>query len=59
MASRGRESRINTLRLGDMEFYNVDAFVMPASPGTSLLGMSALSQLSKVEISDGRLVLRQ
>lgn len=52
--------RIGTLRLGDMEFYNVDAFVMPEGAlGTSLLGMSALSQLAKVEISGGRLVLRQ
>ncbi len=52
--------RIGTLRLGDMEFYNVNAFVMPEGAlGTSLLGMSALSQLAKVEISGGRLVLRQ
>ncbi|HEY1736533.1 MAG TPA: TIGR02281 family clan AA aspartic protease [Methylovirgula sp.] len=52
--------QIGTLRLGEMEFYNVEAFVMPQGAlGTSLLGMSALSQLAKVEISGGRLVLRQ
>lgn len=51
---------IPRLRLGQMEISGVEAFVMP--PGalhTSLLGMSALSHLAKVEISGGRLVLRQ
>ncbi len=51
---------IGTLRLGQMEIDNVDAFVMP--PGaleTSLLGMSALRRLGSVEISGGQLVLRQ
>jgi len=51
---------IPRLRLQQMEIYDVEAFVMP--PGalhTSLLGMSALSHLAKVEISGGRLVLRQ
>ncbi len=52
--------RLRTLRLGQMEIDDVEAFVMP--PGvlrTSLLGMSALNRLGSVEISDGQLVLRQ
>ncbi|MGB8276355.1 MAG: TIGR02281 family clan AA aspartic protease [Methylovirgula sp.] len=52
--------RIATLRLGQMEINDVEAFVMPPGVlGTSLLGMSALSRLGKVEISGGQLVLRQ
>lgn len=51
---------IGTLRLGQMEVNDVEAFVMPPGVlGTSLLGMSALRQLGSVEISDGQLVLRQ
>jgi aspartyl protease family protein len=52
--------RIASLRLGQMEVNNVEAFVMPPSVlRMSLLGMSALNQLGKVEISGGTLVLRQ
>lgn len=52
--------KIDRLRLGQVEIRDVDAFVMP--PGalaTSLLGMSALNRLGKVEIAAGKLVLRQ
>lgn len=52
--------RIDRLRLGQMEIDDVEAFVMPAGLlRTSLLGMSALSRLARIEISGGRLVLRQ
>jgi aspartyl protease family protein len=51
---------IPRLRLQQMEIYDVEAFVMPQGAlHTSLLGMSALSHLAKVEISGGRPVLRQ
>lgn len=49
-----------TLRISTVEVDDVDAFVMPQGAlGMSLLGMSALSRLGKVEISGGQLVLRQ
>lgn len=52
--------RIDRLRLGQMEITDVEAFVMqPGALGTSLLGMSALNRLGKVEIAAGKLVLRQ
>jgi aspartyl protease family protein len=51
--------RIDRLRIGSMEIYNVEAFVMPPGVlGTSLLGMSALRRLRSFEISGGQLVLR-
>lgn len=51
---------LNAVRIANIEIDGVDAFVMPpGSLGHSLLGMSALSRLAKVEISEGRLVLRQ
>lgn len=51
---------IGALRIGNMEIDDVDAFVMPAGAlARSLLGMSALSRLGGVEISDGRLVLKR
>lgn len=51
--------RIDRLRIGSMEIYDVEAFVMPPGVlGTSLLGMSALRRLRSFEISGGQLVLR-
>lgn len=52
--------KIDRLRLGQVEIHDVDAFVMPRGAlKTSLLGMSALNRLGKVEIADRKLVLRQ
>jgi aspartyl protease family protein len=52
--------QISRLRLGQMEVYDVEAFVMPPGAlGVSLLGMSALRRLGSVEISGGQLLLRQ
>ncbi len=52
--------KIDRLRLGQVEIHDVDAFVMPRGAlSISLLGMSALNRLGKVEIAAGKLVLRQ
>jgi predicted aspartyl protease len=43
-----------------VEIHDVDALVAPRGAlATSLLGMSALNRLGKVEIADRRLILRQ
>jgi aspartyl protease family protein len=51
---------LNSLRLGPMEVYDVDAFVMgPHMLATSLLGMSVLKRLGSVQLSGDTLILRQ
>jgi aspartyl protease family protein len=52
--------RLNAIRIANIEIDDVDALVMqPGALGRSLLGMSALSRLGGVRISDGRLVLQR
>jgi aspartyl protease family protein len=51
---------LDAVRIANIEIDNVDALVMP--PGAlnrSLLGMSVLSRLGGIHISDGRLVLQR
>lgn len=51
---------LNALRIANIEIDDVDALVMqPGALGRSLLGMSALSRLGGVHISDGRLILQR
>lgn len=51
---------IDALRIANLEIDGVDAFVMqPGMLARSLLGMSALSRLGSVQISDGTLVLKR
>ncbi len=52
--------KLREVQLGSMQFYNVDAIV--AEKGVmniSLLGMTFLSRLSKVEMASGSLLLRK
>ncbi len=51
---------LDAVRIANIEIDNVDALVMqPGALGRSLLGMSVLSRLGGVHISDGRLVLQR
>jgi aspartyl protease family protein len=51
---------LNAVRIANIEIDDVDALVMqPGALGRSLLGMSALSRLGGVHISNGRLVLQR
>lgn len=52
--------KLAQIRIGTVVAYNVDAFVGERGAlSTSLLGMTFLSKLSKVEVASGALVLRQ
>jgi aspartyl protease family protein len=52
--------KLAQIRVGPVVAYNVDAFVGERGAlSTSLLGMTFLSKLSKVEVASGALVLRQ
>ncbi|MET1413639.1 TIGR02281 family clan AA aspartic protease [Roseibium sp. HPY-6] len=56
----GARAVIDKLRIGAIRFRNVDAIVLgDESLGVPLLGMSALSQLKRFDISSGTLVLVQ
>lgn len=51
---------LDAVRIANIEIDNVDALVMqPGALERSLLGMSVLSRLGGVHISDGRLVLQR
>ena len=51
---------LDAVRIANIEIDDVDALVMqPGALGRSLLGMSVLSRLGGVHISDGRLVLQR
>jgi aspartyl protease family protein len=51
---------LDSVRIANIEIDGVDALVMPPGAlGRSLLGMSVLSRLGGVHISDGRLVLQR
>lgn len=51
---------LDAVRIANIEIDNVDALVMqPGALARSLLGMSVLSRLGGVHISDGRLVLER
>lgn len=51
---------LNAMRIANIEIDDVDALVMqPGALGRSLLGMSALSRLGGVHISDRRLILHR
>jgi aspartyl protease family protein len=51
---------LDTIRIANIEIDGVDALVMqPGALGRSLLGMSALSRLGGVRISNGRLILQR
>lgn len=51
---------VNTIRLGNIEIDDVDAFVsQPGALKRSLLGMNVLSRLGGIHISDGRLILQR
>jgi len=51
---------LHQVRLGALIVYDVEAFVAERGAlSTSLLGMTFLSKLSRIEVADGALVLRQ
>ena len=57
--ARSYRTRIDTLRIGDIELRDVDAAIVPGMGGNEvLLGMSALRQLDFTQ-RGGELVLRQ
>ncbi|MGC1270556.1 MAG: TIGR02281 family clan AA aspartic protease [Croceibacterium sp.] len=48
---------LDRVALGEMEVRNVAAIIVPEGLGISLLGQSFLSQIGRVEIRDGAMVL--
>ena len=57
--SMGAKVRIQKIEIGDVVVYDVDASVLPANGGGSLLGMSFLNRLSSFEVRGNRLILRK
>jgi len=51
--------RLASVSVGGVELHDVDAIVMPEGLSHSLLGMSFLGRLSRVEATPGSLILRR
>jgi aspartyl protease family protein len=59
-ATHAAPVRLQRVQIGRIELYDVDAVVMePGALHVSLLGMTFLSQLSRVEIAADELILRK
>jgi len=59
-ATHAAPVRLQRVQIGRIELYDVDAVVMePGALHVSLLGMTFLSQLSRVEIAADELILRR
>jgi aspartyl protease family protein len=56
-AARFARVTLREIRLGAISLNDIDAAVMPARGGISLLGMNFLKQLDAYEIRDGQLTL--
>jgi aspartyl protease family protein len=56
--ARGARVKLGTVSVGRVQVYDVDAIVIDKGLATSLLGMSYLSRLSKVETTPQAMVLR-
>lgn len=55
---QGAAVRLRELRIGQQSVYDLDAVVVDAPLGVSLLGVDFLRRLDGYEVRDGRLVLR-
>lgn len=52
--------KVNEVRIGHLQVRDVDALILPGDvAGLSLLGMSFLRKLGRVEVASGSLILRQ
>ena len=57
---RGMAVRLNTVRIGDVVVYDVEAMILqPGALTTNLLGMSFLRRLSRFEVKSDVVVLEQ